>query len=151
MAEMLVSEELANGIPQLKDAQSEERVSVASNWKLVWWRFRKNRLALFSLAILIFFYIIVLFPDFFAVSDPEATDARLTFVPAQGLHLIDGSSIRLWVPALVGKRNPDTLAMEWKTDGTRKSLSIFSRKVIHTKYWDYLKADLHLLGPVDTT
>ena len=27
---------------------AEDRVSVASNWRLVWWRFRKHRLALVS-------------------------------------------------------------------------------------------------------
>jgi peptide/nickel transport system permease protein len=151
MAEKLVSEELANGIHQLKDARSEERVSVASNWKLVWWRFRKNRLALFSLAILIFFYIIVLFPDFFAVSDPEATDARLTFVPAQGIHLIDGSSIRFWVPALVGKRNPDTLAMEWKTDSTQRiPIRLFTHGYTY-KVLGLFKANIHIIGTADNT
>ena len=151
MAEKLVSEELANAIPQLKDARSEERVSVASNWKLVWWRFRKNRLALFSLAILIFFYIIVLFPDFFAVSDPEATDARLTFVPAQGIHLIDGSSVRLWVPALVGKRNPDTLAMEWKTDSTQRiPVRLFAHGYTY-KVLGLFKANIHIIGTADNT
>ena len=58
--------------------------------QLVWWRFRKHRLALFSAAVLILFYIIVLFPDFFATQDPEATNARQTFIPVQGLHLFDG-------------------------------------------------------------
>ena len=51
-------------------SKAEERVSVASNLQLVWWRFKKNRLALIAAALLIFFYIIVLIPDFFAtVSD----------------------------------------------------------------------------------
>ena len=30
---------------------AEERISVASNWKLVWWRFKKHKLALFSAAL----------------------------------------------------------------------------------------------------
>jgi peptide/nickel transport system permease protein len=146
MAETIAPEGLTVDRPRSKDSLSEERISVASNWKLVWWRFRKNRLALLSLAILIVFYIIVLFPDFFAVSDPEATDAALTFVPAQGIHFIDGRSIRLWVPALTGKRNPVTLGMEWKTDNTKK---IPIRLFVHGYTYKVLglfKANLHLIG-----
>jgi hypothetical protein len=35
-------------------SKAEERVSVASNWQLVWWRFRKNRLAIISLIVFLF-------------------------------------------------------------------------------------------------
>jgi len=36
-------------------SKAEERVSVASNWQLVWWRFRKNRLAIISSMVLVLF------------------------------------------------------------------------------------------------
>ena len=58
-------------------AVAEERISVASNWTLVWWRFRKHRLALASVAVLAALYAVVLCPEFFSTQDPEATDARL--------------------------------------------------------------------------
>ncbi|HMC37632.1 MAG TPA: hypothetical protein VKK30_07155, partial [Actinomycetota bacterium] len=57
----------------------EERVSLASNWTLVWWRFKKHRLAMLSAGVLVLFYLVVLFPDFFSTQDPEATDAGLAF------------------------------------------------------------------------
>jgi len=31
----------------------------------------------------------VLCPDFFSTQDPEATDARLAFIPIQRLHVFD--------------------------------------------------------------
>ena len=151
MAEKLLVEELASTLSRSADAQAEERVSVASNWKLVWWRFKKHRLALFSAAVLIFFYIIVLFPDFFAVSDPEATDERLTFVPVQGLHFLGGQGFSPWVPAVVGKRNPTTLRMEWKLDGTKQiPLKFFAKGYEYKALWLF-KTDLHLLGPVESS
>ncbi|HET9001383.1 MAG TPA: hypothetical protein VFP86_17215, partial [bacterium] len=58
-------------------SETEARVSVAPNWKLVWWRFKKHRLAMVSAGVLVLFYLVVLFPDFFSTQDPEATDARL--------------------------------------------------------------------------
>ena len=69
---------------------AEERVSVASSWRLIWWRFRKHRLALASAVVLIALYVVVLGPDFFSTQDPEATDARLAFIPIQRLHVFDG-------------------------------------------------------------
>jgi peptide/nickel transport system permease protein len=99
---------------------AEERVSLASNWRLVWWRFRKHRLAMASTLVLLVFYAIVLCPDFFSTQDPEATDARLAFIPVQRVRLFDGWTPRPWVPGIVGKRNPTTLRMEWTLDETRR-------------------------------
>jgi peptide/nickel transport system permease protein len=83
-------------------SKAEDRVSVASNWQLVWWRFRKNRLAVFSAIVLIIFYVIVLVPDFFSTQDPEATEAALAFIPTQGISFFDSSGFNLSVPAVVG-------------------------------------------------
>src|SRR5512136_129491 len=88
------------GKSPVASAAAEERISVASNWQLVWWRFKKHRLALFSAVVLILFYIVVLFPDFFAVADPEATNERETFIPMQGLNLFSGWRFDPWVPAI---------------------------------------------------
>src|SRR5262249_40137743 len=52
--------------------------------------------------------------------DPEATDARLAFIPVQRVRLFDGWALRPWVPGIVGKRNPVTLRMEWRLDEARQ-------------------------------
>ena len=99
---------------------TEERISVASNWRLVWWRFRRHRLAVVSALVLAVLYAIVLAPDFVSTHDPEATEARQAFIPIQRLHLFDGWRLAPWVPAVAGKRNPTTLRMEWRIDESRK-------------------------------
>ena len=108
------------GRPGAEEPTAEERVSAASNWTLVWWRFRKHRLALLSAGVLGFLYLVVLCPEIFATQDPELTDARRAFIPLQRLHLWDGARWDPWVPAIVGKRNPITLRMEWTVDPGRK-------------------------------
>ena len=62
--------------PGVAPTAAEERVSLASNWTLVWWRFRKHRLAMASAAILLGLYAVVLCPDFFSTQDPELTEAQ---------------------------------------------------------------------------
>ena len=61
---------------EFSSSASEEKVSVASNWKLVWWRYRKNRLAVISLFLLFFVLTIIIFPDFYANQYSEKTNAR---------------------------------------------------------------------------
>ncbi len=61
-------------------AAVEDRVAVASNWKLVWWRFRRHHLALVSAGILICMYLVVLCPAFFSTAEP-GTNRR-----AAGVH-----------------------------------------------------------------
>jgi peptide/nickel transport system permease protein len=127
-------------------SRAEERVSVASNWQLVWWRFKKHRLALISAAILIFFYIIVLFPDFFSVTDPEEINERLMFIPIQAIHFFRDGKLDPWVPGITGKRNAVTLRMEWAVDETVKNRVRFFVKGYEYKILGGFKSDWHLIG-----
>ncbi|PYN80954.1 MAG: peptide ABC transporter permease [Candidatus Rokuibacteriota bacterium] len=125
---------------------AEDRVSVASNWRLVWWRFRKHRLALLSALLLLALYVVVLCPDFFSTQDPEATDARLAFIPLQRLHVLDGGRPSPWVPDVVGKRNPTTLRMEWRVDESRKIPVRFFVTGYSYRLLGIVQTRTHLLG-----
>ncbi len=125
---------------------AEERVSLASNWQLVWWRFKKHRLAMISGVVLILFYLVVLFPDFFSTLEPEATDARLAFIPIQHVTVFEGLRFRPSVPAVEGKRNPVTLRMEWQMDKTQRiPIRVFARGYQY-KVLGLVETDIHLLG-----
>ncbi len=143
-----IEEAPSPGVPP-SASDAEERVSLASNWKLVWWRFKKHRLAMVSCAVLIFFYLVVLFPDFFSTQDPEATDARLAFIPAQRLTLFEGLWFRPSAPAVAGKRNPVTLRMEWRIDEThRVPIHVLVRGYRYTVL-GLFETDIHLVGAGD--
>jgi len=128
--------------------QEEERISVASNWTLVWGRFRKNKLAVVSAAVLIFLFIVVLVPDFFATTDPNETDAKMAFIPTQGIHWLDGG-LNPWVPAVVGKRDPVTLKMRWTTDESKKIYLDFFGKGYSYKLLGLIETDRHLVTSAD--
>jgi peptide/nickel transport system permease protein len=129
-------------------AVAEDRIAVASNWKLVWWRFRRHHLALFCAGILICMYIVVLCPEFFCTQDPEQTDARQAFIPVQALHLFD-DGWNPWVPAIAGKRNPVTLRMEWTTDPRRKVHVHFVTSGAPYRVLGLFPANIHLLEAID--
>ena len=130
-------------------SQEEARVSLASNWTLVWWRFRKNRLAIASALVLVLFYLVVLVPDFFSNQDPEATDAFRAFIPVQWISLFDDTGFRPSVPGVVGKRNAVTLKMEWVRDETvRIPISLFARGYKY-RVLGLFETDIHLVDARD--
>ena len=63
--------------------EAEERISVAPQWQLMWWRFRKHKLALVSTALVICFYLVVAFADFLAYADPQASEAQRSLIAPQ--------------------------------------------------------------------
>ncbi|HWQ84132.1 MAG TPA: ABC transporter permease [Anaerolineales bacterium] len=142
-------EETAPPAESLVVGQDEERISIASNWTLVWWRFRKNKLAVISGIILIFMLIVVLVPDFFATMDPEDTDARLAFIPVQTIHWMDEGRLKPWVPGVIGARDPVTLKMIWTVDENVKIYIRLFGKGDPYKILGLVGSDIHLASAVD--
>jgi len=126
----------------------DDAVSVAPNWQLVWWRFKKHRLAFYSGFIVILIVIIAIFPGFFSTQDPNESETRGSFIPPQSIHFWDDGPA-LFSYAVVGKRNQRTLKMEWVTDENQKvRLKLFGRGY----EWQVLglfKSNIHLLALVN--
>ena len=129
--------------------QDEERISIASNWTLVWWRFRKNKLAVVSTVALLFLALVVLVPQTFATLNPEQTNARLAFIPIQRIHWLDEGRLKPWVPGVAGKRDPVTLKMLWTTDESQKIYLRFFAPGFSYKILGVIETDLHLVSSVD--
>jgi peptide/nickel transport system permease protein len=62
---------------------------------LMWRRFRRHKLALVSLWIVVLFYAVAIFAEFLAPTDPSTYSARYTYAPPQGINFVainpDGS------------------------------------------------------------
>ena len=134
----------------LAASQEEERISIASNWTLVWWRFRKNKLAVLSMLMLLVLALVVIAPEFFATADPEKTDARMAFIPIQRIHWLDEGRVRPWVPAVAGKRDPVTLKMVWTTDDSQKIYLKFFAPGFPYKLLGLVETNRHLVSVADT-
>ncbi|HSV92228.1 MAG TPA: hypothetical protein VLH81_04090, partial [Desulfobacterales bacterium] len=140
---------MADGLPLSISSKAEERVSVAPNWKLVWWRFRKNRLAVASAVVLLLLYVVVLVPGFFATHDPEETEAARAFIPLTGVSLRMAGGLRLSVPSVTGLRDPILLKMVWKADPTVRIPIRFFARGYRYRILGVFWSDRHLVGPVD--
>lgn len=127
-------------------AEDAEAIYVAPNWKLVWWRFKKHRLALFSGVIIIFITIIALLPAFFSTQDPHETSATRSFISPQRLRFYDEDGFNLFVYDIVGERNQQTLMMEWVPDETKKiPLRLFATGFEY-EILGLIPTNIHLIG-----
>src|SRR5438067_13633379 len=85
---------------------AEESVSVASEWQLMWWRFRKHHLALEAGVVLALFYLVVLGADFLAYADPDASEAQRGLIGPQPMQWLDDGRSHPYGNPLVGGRDP---------------------------------------------
>jgi peptide/nickel transport system permease protein len=66
-----------------------ENVYVAPPWKLMWWRFRKHKMAMISAAVLIAFYFTAAFCEFVAPYDPDMPFIQYKYSPPTKIHIRD--------------------------------------------------------------
>ncbi|MEP7183091.1 MAG: ABC transporter permease [Betaproteobacteria bacterium] len=99
---------------------AEQRIAVATQWQLMWWRFRKHKLAVGGTLVLVAFYLVALFADFFAYVDPQESDAQRSLMAPQSIHWIDNGSFAPYVYALKGTRDPMTFKRVYVPDTSTK-------------------------------
>jgi peptide/nickel transport system permease protein len=135
--------------PFITDEDDPESIYVAPNWKLVWWRFRKHKLAVFSTIIVLIIAIVALVPSFFSTQEPNKDNSSELFIPPQRLHFFDDGKLQLYVFAVEGVRNPETLRMEWQTNYEEK---VYLKLFAHGYPYEILgliETDRHLIGLAD--
>src|SRR5512136_2847626 len=74
----------------------EKAIYVASHWRLMWWKFRKHKMAVISGIFVIVLYLAALFAEFVAPYDPFTFDAKFTYAPPQRIHLFDAQGKLHW-------------------------------------------------------
>jgi len=59
------------------------RIEVASQWTLMWLKFKKHKLAMLSGIMVLIFYFIALFAEIFATQAPSSYKAKYVYAPPQ--------------------------------------------------------------------
>jgi peptide/nickel transport system permease protein len=128
-------------------ATTEDALAQASQARLIWWRFRKHKLAVASLVIVVLFYLVAAFADFLAISDPHASDARRSYIPPQAIHLFqpDGS-FRPHVLGLRGQRDMQTFQLVYRPDPDRRLPITFLARGYEYRLFGLFSTDRHLIG-----
>jgi len=126
-----------------------ENLFVASQWQLMWWRFRKHKMAVISSVVLIFIYLVAIFCEFIAPYDPNKYDVRYTYAPPQRLHFTDEQGqfhLRPFIYGIKHSRDPETMKMVFEPDFEVKYPIYFFTKGEPYKMWGLFETDRHLFG-----
>ncbi len=125
---------------------AEQRIAVATQWQLMWWRFRKHKLAAGGTIVLVAFYLVALFADFFAYVDPQESDAQRSLMAPQAIHWIDDGSFKPYVYALKGTRDPNTFKRVYVPDTATKIPVKFFGRGEPWQVLGFIPSDRHLLA-----
>jgi peptide/nickel transport system permease protein len=117
----------------------------------MWWRFKKHRLAMASTAVVLLFYLVVIFADFLAYSDPLASEAQRSLLPPQRIHWFDEGRFAPFVYGLTGKRDPMTLKRVYTPDPEKKIRIAFFVQGFEYYFFGLIPMRLHLIGVADGT
>ena len=132
--------------PGVPTSVAEERISVATQWQLMWWRFRKHRLAMAGTAVVLVFYVIVVLADFLAYSNPLASEAQRSLLPPQRIHWFDNGRFAPYVYGLTGQRDPLTFKRVYTPDPNMKIPVRFFVRGFEYRLFGLIPTSLHLLG-----
>ena len=127
---------------------AEERYYLASQWLLMWQKFRRHKLAIIGSVLLILLYLMALFADFLAPYTTEQRFNTFSYHPPTPIHFFDAQGRLNWpfVYGIKAERDPNTLAMIYKEDtGVRLPIGFFVKAEPH-KVLGILNTNIHLFG-----
>ncbi len=127
------------------------RVEVASQWQLVWWKFRRHKLALVSLFVMLAVYLVAVFTELVAPYGAERNDAKYPLVGPQRVRWIDRSAggwkLGPYVYGLKVDIDRESLRRRFADDPDLKiPLAIFGQGEPY-RLWGLIPMSRHLITP----
>lgn len=144
----MATDALVKGIPQRK-LSDRERFYMASQWQLMWRKFRRHRLAILGGSVLLVLYLAAIFCGFMAPYEVGRRNSDYLFAPPQRISFLDENgrfSLRPVVYGYSRERNMETLELEFTIDRSQRFPIRFLHRGDTYKFWGVWETDLHLFG-----
>lgn len=134
-----------------KTATLEEEYYIASQWQLMWRKFKKHKLAMGSIVVLAILYSGGIFCEFIAPYCLETRQIKYIYTPPQRVHFFDEKGFHLhpFVYGIKRKIDMETLEKIYSEDKTKKYSIHFFVHGEKYKMWNLFKTDIHLFGVED--
>lgn len=121
-------------------------LEVASQWKLMWWKFRKHKMAMVGTVIVLIYYIMAMFAEFFAPTHFTTYNEQYVYAPPQTIHLFRDGKLDPYVNGYTFERDPISFKKTWAVDESVViPISFFVRSEEY-KLWGFIPGDLHLMA-----
>lgn len=140
-------------VAQPAESREAQRYYSATQWQLIWWRFRRHRVALVGGVVLLSLALLGLLAEFIAPYSGLTRNMEALLSPPQLPRFCNdaGCTVRPFVPGVVTARNAVTLRMETTVDpNARRDLYFFVEgepySVLGLFTWN-----IHLFGVAEGT
>ena len=128
----------------------QERYYMASQWRMMWWRFKRHKVAVAAGIVLLASYFSVVVAEFLA---PYELNTRLTnfiYSPPQRVHLFhEGEFVGPFVYGLNFRLNLETLQREYEADHSKVQPIRFLCLGDPYEFWGVVPGRLHLICPAE--
>jgi peptide/nickel transport system permease protein len=137
----------APALPARALTPEQERYFFASQWRLIWWRLRKHRLAMISLWFLVGLYGIIPFVEVLAPYALRTRHPDNVFSPPQRVHLFhEGRLVGPFVYGHTMTLDMQTLKRQYREDRFRLYRVRFLTRGEDYEFWGWWRASWHLVG-----
>lgn len=136
----------------ISTATQQKTAYVASQWKLMWWKFRRHKLAMAGGIVVILLYMSAAFAEFLSPADPNDVVSTYTYAPPQRLHFwdtSDGFDLGMYVYGYQSEIDTNTLARTFTIDREEKIPVRFFAEGIDYKLFGVIPLNTHLIGPTE--
>ncbi len=130
-------------IEELTPAQ--ERIYLASQWQLMWWKFKRHKVAVWCGVFLIWLYLVAIFAEFLAPYNLDARHIEKIYHPPQGIHLFSKDGFE--GPFVYGsdyRLNMDNLKREYTVNEDRVHALRFFCKGEPYRMWGFIPGERRL-------
>lgn len=130
-----------------RQMMNSERLAFAtSQWRMMWRKFVKNRIAVLGGIVVFLFYLIALFADFIAPYTLQQRMDQYSFLPPQKIHFFYEGKLQPFVYSLEGTRDPETLMKVYIPDHEKQIPVRFFVQGESYKLMGLFPASIHLFG-----
>lgn len=134
-------------IAKIPKRDAQEDIFIATQWTLMWRKFRKHKLAMAGTFVVALFYLIAIFSEFIAPQDPLKRNSDFIFVPPQGIHFyspVGGPG--LYIYGLKQTEDPETWKRIYVEDTSLEVPVSFFVAGDPYMMWGIIPGNIHLFG-----
>ena len=134
------------------DAKQEEAYYMASQWALIWRKFKNHKLAVGGGIIITIFSLFILFAEFFAPLSPHKRFDEYPLVPPQRIRFFDEEGdfhLRPFIYGIEQKLDLESFSRYYTVDKSKRYSLYFICQGTPYKLWKIFDADLHFFGTYD--
>ena len=126
-----------------------EKLYMASQWRLMFWRFRRHKLAVISAFVLFALYLVAAFCELSSPYTPSMRDREYIQGPPEWVHFVDAEGkfhLRPFVYRITQTTDSEAWTRKFVEDTSERHPVRFFVRGEEYKMWGLFKTNIHLIG-----